>query len=185
MPTSADPLAAYTIGAALLGCAAAALAETEAGAPDRSCVLAGEIAWDDCECGQLTVAIASMFPTATFPSPAAAGAVSYRQSRCGAPTLGITYNATILRCMPTGGADADPPPCEDLAAAAASAAIDAAAVRAGITCCLVEMVKAKDARNSPVIVDFLIGTQTFLGPAGACGGSNLSVTVGILNACFC
>lgn len=185
MPTSADPLAAYSIGGALLACAADSLAATDAGAPDRSCVIAGGIAWDDCECGQLTVAMTGTFPSSSFPSPAAAGAASFRQSRCGAPVLGLTYEVTILRCMPTGGADAEPPSCVELAAAAMTASIDAAAVLGGVTCCLADLVTTKDAKNRPVIVDFLIGAQAFVGPAGACGGSVLAVTVGILNACFC
>ncbi len=185
VPTSADPLAAYTIGAALLACACARLAETEAGCPDRSCVIAGGLAWDGCECSQLTVAMTGTFPTAAFPSPAASTAASFRQSRCGAPVLGLSFEVTILRCMPTGGADADPPSCTDLEAAAQTAAIDAHAVLAGVTCCLTEAVRTRDEHNRQVIVDFAIGAQSFVGPAGACGGSALTVTVGILNACFC
>lgn len=186
MPTSADPLAAYTIAALILECAADRLADTDAGTPDRACVISGGIAWDGCEdCGQLTVAITGQYPTAAFPAPAGSNAASFRQSRCGQPVLGINLEVTILRCMPVGGADADPPACADLDAAARTASIDAFAVRAGVTCCLTEMARAREPNNTPVIVDFVIGGQSFVGPAGACGGSNLSVTVGIINACFC
>lgn len=186
MPTSADPAAAYTLATMLLDCALEQLADTDAGTPERACVIAGGIAWEDsCECGDLTVAITGSYATASFPSPAATTAASFRQSRCGAPIVAHTFEVTMLRCVPTGGADAEPPPCEELSAAALTATIDADAVRRGVTCCLATAVRAKDERNSPVIVDFAVGSTSFVGPAGACGGSVLSVTVGILNASCC
>ncbi len=185
MPTSADPLAAYTIAATLLDCAAARLADTPLGEPARACVISGGIAWDDCQCGQLTVAITGQYPSAAFPSPGDSTAATFSQSRCGLPILAISYEATILRCMPNADEAGNAPPCADLDAAAASASADAFAVRAGITCCLIDMARARDARNTPVITDFVIRAQNFLGPAGACGGSALGFVVGILNACYC
>jgi len=43
--------------------------------------------------------------------------------------------------------------------------------------------KLKDMEDTREITDYLVRGQTFLGPAGGCVGSELTVTVGIKAGC--
>lgn len=188
MPTTRDPLAAYTIAESIRECITQELDSLtlSQGQPGRNCVIAGDIAWDDCECGQLTVAITDSYYTSTFPEPSPATAGRGSQSRCGPPYLAIQYRIVMLRCAPTGGEDPKPPTCEALDLAARIATEDAAAVRRGVFCCLRNLNDTRDpATNGKMIEDFRIGQQMMVGPEGFCQGSALPVTVGIVNACPC
>lgn len=186
MPTSRDPDGVYDIAERLLDCALAAVTDTPSGAPGRACVVHGAVAWDDCECGQLTVAIAGISPSAQFPTLALApGPSGPMQSRCGAPLLVIEYNVTMLRCMATTDDAGSAPPCDLLGSDAQIAARDAWAVRTGIVCCLQEMRTERDERGATYISEWTTGVQSMVGPAGRCGGSNLQVFVGIQNGCNC
>lgn len=179
-----DPLAAYTLAERIRVCAHDRIAATAAGAPDRSCVIAGGIAWDNCECGQLTVAIREAFFSQNFPSPAATTADQFGTGRCGHPIIGFDLTVTMLRCVPTGDNET-PPACADLAATAQVFAIDAAAVRDGVLCCLQNMLREKNEFGVPTITGFTVGGQRFVGPEGSCGGSALDLSIGILNRCPC
>lgn len=177
---------AYDIAQRLLDCAQDRLAETDAGEVDRACVITGALAWDDCECSQLTVAITSNFPSSTFPTPAANTAAQFAGGRCGQPIIVYTLTATILRCVPVSDDSGRPPTCEALAASALAAVQDASAVRDGILCCLSEMQREKDpVTNAPTLSYFLSQSQDFVGPQGLCGGSAMTVQVGLINRCPC
>lgn len=180
-----DPLAAYTIAERLRICAYNRVAATVAGAPPRSCVITGEIAWDDCECGQLIVAITNSFASNNFPTPAISTALQFGASRCGHPIIVFEMTITMLRCVPGGGANGEAPSCTSLASAAQIAVIDAAAVRDGVLCCLSAMQVEKNASGVPTITGFTAGGQQFIGPQGNCGGSAMDVQVGVLSRCPC
>lgn len=181
MVTTADPLAIYGIAERLRECVHDRLGSTPEGAPPRSCVIAGSIAWDDCECGQLVVAMRRQYFSSNFPNEAPAPPAPPGHGRCGPPLLVAEYVISILRCAPSGGDDPNPPTCEALDAAAQSAAHDAWAVRWGAHCCLKEWRGSNDPEVS--ITDFLFRGQPFVGPMGMCQGSELTVLVGIINAC--
>lgn len=141
----------------------------------RSCTITGEIAWDDCECGQLVVSLGTTFPYTTFPNP---GVSDGSMTPCGAPTWATEYTVSILRCSPETETDA-PPSCEALGAAARLSAADAAEVNNALRCCLRDLKRSRD------INDFQIGITTFVGGEGMCQGSNTLVTVGLLGGCPC
>jgi hypothetical protein len=193
MPTSANPEAAYLIGRAMLECAVDQVAATWPGEDDpkigRACVVWGEIAWDDCECGQLVVAVNRQFPSNEFPFDAGSGvgtgvgAVS-QQSRCGSPLWLIEYTVSVLRCAPIQDDAGNPPTCEALDEHARVSSIDSWAVRTGVACCLQSLAKDLQENGATAITDYLIREQPSTGPRGGCGGSDLNVTVGIRN-CFC
>lgn len=180
-----DPLAAYNIAEMLRQCAFNKVAATAAGPPARSCVITGGIAWDDCECGQLTVAITRTFSSQNFPTPALNTAQQFGVGRCGHPIIVFDYTVTMLRCVASSSDGIGSPSCADLAASAQVTVIDAAAVRDGVICCLQTMLRARDSNGSQLITGFTAGDQQFVGPEGACGGSAMDVQVGVLYQCPC
>jgi hypothetical protein len=148
----------------LLGCVAAQIAVTPEGAPDRACVVpGGEVAWDDCECGQLTVHHTAVYPSRSFPEPDLAAPFT----KCDPPFWVAEVVITMVRCVPHGDGE-NPPSCEGLEAAAAVQDRDIEAMQMGVTCCL--------AGQFHQMRDHLT-----LGPSGACSGSELHVLVGFGN----
>lgn len=178
----------FDLAQRLLDCANDRLAETDGGAIDdgNACVITGAIAWDNCLCGSLNVAITSGFPSSNFPTPSANTTQQFGAGRCGQPILVFNLTITVLRCVPVSDEQGNPPPCEALAASALGAVQDAWAVQAGVLCCLQDMLREKDpVTNASVITAFAAQGQDFLGPQGACGGSAMTVQVGLLNRCPC
>lgn len=185
MPTTRNPEAAYLVARELLTCAKDQVNETWSAEPDmkllRTCVVWGSIAWDDCECGQLVVSIADQWPSDNFPNRP--GPQS-QQTRCGASIWVVQYLVNILRCSPVQDDQGGPPACEDLSAAARIMAVDSWAVRTGVACCLVSLSKDLNEQGATEITDYQIVGQPSQGPDGQCGGSELTVNIGMRN-CFC
>jgi hypothetical protein len=149
----------------LLDCACAALEETTCGCPDWKAVIVGTVAWDACCEGMLYVAVGSVFPSLNFPEPA-----TTRQP-CMAPLAG-TLTVGVARCAPTFDDQGNPPTCQQEQASAATAYEDAYAIMRGVVCCL-----HADRR----LYDGVAGTQSFLGPLGGCVGSELTVTLSLVD----
>lgn len=153
----------YDTAAQLLECARAKVAATEAGVPARVCVVPGaELAWDECECGQLTVHVLRQYPSRVFPTED-----RVPMAPCSTAYLVAVFAVTILRCVPIGGEDAIPPTCEELDAAARTQADDALAVFNGVMCCIDDGLR-----------EFIVLDQPTVGPAGQCAGSQLTIAVG-------
>jgi hypothetical protein len=180
--SNANPFAVFDIAVHIKECVLEWLAITGSGVPERACVVSGEVAWDDCECGQLTVAIVDEFESS---GTSLARSVTDTPGRraCGPPLYTANYIVTILRCAPTGTNTA-PPTCEELEAFARGATEDAWAVRAGVICCLDDAISQRLPNGTKLYRDFVVGTQTRVGPQGACGGSALPVAVTIDNGCY-
>jgi len=172
MPTDAVPTAAYDLAVIVRDCIAARLATDGLPAPARACVTVGEIAWDECPCGQLAVSLIELFPSETFPTFTLAPTV-----RCPPKLTVAHYTVELVRCANTGS-DISPPTCQALAADALLAVRDAHAVRAGITCCLDQAAAARS------IVDYALGRQVMIGPQGGCVGSRTDLYIGLM-ACGC
>lgn len=182
MVATSQPLAIYNVAESLRLCASEWLENTPEGTPDRSCVVAGQIAWDDCECGQLIVSIGRNFFSSNFPTEGNTPPAPPGNARgCGPPLLVAEFIVSILRCAPSGGEGPAPPACSELDTAAQSAVHDAWAVRWGVHCCLKSWAGSNDQEVS--IADFILRGQSFVGPQGMCMGSELNVVVGIINAC--
>lgn len=166
-----DPAAMFEIADRLRVCIEEQISPEMA----RSCVISGEIAWDDCECGQLAVSVDQMFPYSQFPEP---GSIDGTQGPCGTPTWGFGLTVSLLRCSPETE-DESPPPCNELAIAAQQSIEDAVLANNALRCCLAGMRKDRE------IVDFNLGTTEFVGGEGLCQGSNTTVVIGIGGGCPC
>lgn len=180
--SNANPFAVYDIAQHIKECVLERLATTTDGVPDRACVISGELAWDNCECGQLTVAIIDEYESSGT-SLARSTTESPGRRECGPPLYTANYVVTMLRCAPTG-TTTGPPTCDELEAFARGATEDAWAVRAAVICCLSSAIKDRLPNGTKLYRDFVVGTQTRVGPQGACGGSALPVAVTIDNGCY-
>jgi hypothetical protein len=179
---NANPFAAYDIAQHIKACVLERLETTTDGLPERACVISGELAWDACECGQLTVAILNEYE-ASATGVARSTTDTPGRRACGPPLFSIQYMVTMLRCAPTGS-NTEPPTCDELELFARGATEDAWAVRAAVICCLDEAISQRLPNGTKLYRDFTVGTQTRIGPQGACGGSQLPVSVIIDNGCY-
>lgn len=180
--SNANPLAVFDIAMHIKDCILPWLETTSKGLPERACVISGEVAWDNCECGQLTVAMQSEYEAASSNVPRSGTATPGRRE-CDPPLYTANYLVTMVRCAPTG-TSTKPPTCKELEDFARTSTEDAWAVRAGVICCLSAAIREKLPNGTKLYVDFVVGTQTRIGPQGACGGSQLPVSVTIHNGCY-
>jgi hypothetical protein len=161
----------HTMLAELINVVSDALAATDAGRPDRTCVVPGQIAWDDCECGQLATTIVQWFFSDTFPGDTTPSTAV--QTPCRAAWVVAECTMSILRCAPQPVGDDLAPTCAKLSAAALTQAIDAHVVRRTVACTLAEW--ADEYR----LVEYTIGAQTSVGPEGMCVGSEITFFVSL------
>jgi hypothetical protein len=170
----------YDAAAFLLDCACVALATTEGGCPERRCVVPGAAAEavNCCEGeGQLTVALARVFPSRTFPTPDVG-----TPNNCDAPYTVAAYTVEMFRCMPVGQMQFAPT-CDELDTTAFLTMQDVWAVRNGITCCL-----RNEAQSVPVLghgYRWSLGDHAPQLPEGSCVGTRLEVAVGFLTCWEC
>lgn len=178
MFSNANPFAGYELAEHLMECIRPYLAGTTGGLPNRMCITTGEIAWDDCECGQLAISATTQYESANFPQPWT-GDQNQGVGKCGPPLFVYQYTVSMTRCAPTSE-DENPPPCADLAAAARITMEDAWAVRAGIMCCMCAGVRPGP-NGMKTFERYWVGPQTEVGPAGMCQGSEITVAIGVKN----
>jgi len=149
----------------VLDCCCSALEKTICGCPDRAFVSAGAVAWDRCcDGGQLWVGVERVFAYDRFPAPATV-------VNC-MPPLAADLVVGILRCAPTVNDQGEAPSCDALSASAAQVYEDAYAVVNGVLCCLVPTHKERL---------FVMGAQRPVGPAGGCVGTELRLTVALVD----
>lgn len=166
----------FDIATTILECVRARIVD-EAGSPDfdRVCVVPGEVAWDACDCGQLTINNPTQFSSNVFPSPITGG----DQTQCGAPLIASTFTITALRCSPSNDRNGHPPKCSALANAAKQLYSDKFYMRAATLCCLASL------QMTNVLEQYTVGNIIEVGPRGGCVGAELSFTVGVINGCLC
>jgi len=150
----------------LLDCCCSALEKTACGCPGRAFVSAGAVAHDDCcACdGQLWVGVERVFAYDRFPAPAG-------MLTC-LPPLAADIVIGVIRCAPTVDDNGNPPTVDALNASSAQVYEDAYAVMNGVLCCLAPTSKARPA---------VIGNQRPVGPAGGCVGTELRLTVALVD----
>lgn len=180
--SNANPFAVYDIAVRIRDCVMEWLATTTDGEPKRACIVAGAIADDNCECGQLAVSMQSNYESSGTNLPRS-GTTTPGRRECGPPLFTADFLVSILRCAPTG-TQAAPPTCAELDASARGAAEDAWAVRAGVICCLSAAIRDRLPNGTKLYTDFVVGQQNWVGPRGACVGSELPVSVTIQNGCY-
>ncbi|MCM1964833.1 hypothetical protein [Streptomyces sp. G1] len=188
------PLAVHDLAEDVLMCVCVALDQAavdvpgQPGCPDcRACLVPGTVAWDSCEdpCaagpagagGQLTVNVARMYPSTSFP-------VEDREVRglrgCTLPTYtAVELVITLLRCVPGPDEGGCPPTCEELAAAARVLHVDLATVYNALLCCLPGTAPNPRGRR------YVIGTSKTIGPEGGCVGLEQRVTVALYGCSPC
>lgn len=151
-----------------------AVAASTAGVVDRVCLLVpGEVAWDNCECGQLAQTITDVYPSVSFPTPAS----DQRTTPCGPLLTVAQVRLSLVRCVRTVDSSGVPPSCADLLADAARLEVDRYTARATLACYL------RSLRDSYQIDDFAVGAATSTGPQGMCAGFDLAYTVGVGSPC--
>lgn len=175
MAATTEQAATYTMAKRLLTCVHEQLAATTAGAPARAMVVTGaEIAWDDCECGQLTVHMLRTYPSDQFPVLKQVGPFD----RCEAAYTVAEYVVTILRCVPVQDDTGRAPTPAAMDAAAQVDHEDRWAVRRGVACCF----ENDDPRRR---TKRLIQEQLAVGDEGQCAGSELHLFVAFNNCVEC
>lgn len=138
--------------------------------PDRSGVVPGLVAWDDCTCGVLATTWTTLMGSDSFPQEKVA--VS---GNCDTAWEVIEIAVQVIRCapVPKGARNALAPSVTDLSAAARLMVMDAEqAVRAST----VLLCGMKDAGD---VVDFMVGRCMSVGPEGGCVGSELRMYVAL------
>lgn len=174
-----NPLAAFQLAEHLLDCIKPYIDTTSSGPPSRACVHTGEIAWDDCECGQLIVSLIDQYESDTFPNPAQAE-TNAGARKCGAPLWVYHYQVSMLRCAPIGD-EHHPPTCAEVTEAARVTIEDAWAVRTGLFCCLCRGVERDPDTGIKLFDRYLVNPQTMDGPEGACQGSLIELFIAVPN----
>lgn len=163
-------------GIIVSGCAAALTAQSSGGAVNRSFVTLGEVAWDNCQCGQLALTITRIYLSQTFPQDA-----SRQQTRCPTGYVVADCSLSIVRCVPGPDTNGNPPKEAALTAAAGIELQDAFVVWDKTECILMTMYSA-----TPYgIMEYIMLDQTSLGPQGNCGGTELHFKIGFNRAGIC
>jgi PKD repeat protein len=171
VPVGGSDIAIYQCAAALLAYVKAQLAATAAGWPSdaRNCVVPGQLAWDECECGLLAVEWIGNIFTNALPA-----SVQETDDGCNS-MVGINLRVTALRCAPQPVQPAIAPTCTALDASAQTQFIDSLAMTRGVAFA----VKALEDTN--VILTYSFGGASPTGPQGGCVGVTIDVTLGVVN----
>lgn len=169
------PQAFHQVAQLLVTNVEAALATSLGGPVERACVVPGEVVWDSCNCGLLAVTVRRWFLTDNFPeSSAAFGANTIRATPCDLPWLVGELRVQVIRCAPIPDGNALSVPCPDLDAAAQVLLSDAYVTLTEVVSTLCGL------READEIIDYALGDQETLGPAGDCVGSELLAQVGLM-----
>jgi len=133
----------------------------------RSGVVPGSIAWDECDCGMLAVTVEQIYPTETFPDLMTEVAGGCDVSREAAEIV-----IQVVRCAPGPDGQSLAPTVAELDASAQEVLRDAWEVITATRGVLCQMLADSD------ITDFLLRPLTSVGPNGQCVGNELRVFVG-------
>lgn len=143
---------------------------------NRVGVVIGEIADDDCQCGQLVISEQRRYPSRDFPVEEVD-----HQAECGEPWLVVDALLSLTRCVPGPDGSGNPPSVADLSAAASQLSTDMGRVRRAVLCCLTALYDLHDQG----VEAFELGAQDVTGPLGGCAGFTLRVLIGYTNDCGC
>lgn len=170
------PLAFYTVASELLDEIAFDLDSATGERPERVCVYPGsDIAWDECECGQLAAAVQRWYLSDNFPLDrfAAIGGAGNVTSACDAAYDVAELLISVTRCIAQPEIPRLAPPCAKLDQNAQETITEAYVVRTTAARVLCEMLR--DDR----IVDFVVREQRSRGHQGLCAGSDLTVLIAL------
>lgn len=177
----ADDTSVYDLGAWLLECARAALADTSGGAPGRRYVSVGRPAHDNCCAGggQLTVASIRKYPSSAFPTP------TTDTAPCGGKYLVVQFEIEVIRCAPSPAPDGTAPSAALLNDSARAIEVDGRAVYSAVRCCMSERIRGWQQGGFAAGFEGYIDSQVPVAPEGGCAGSRTTVVVGVPDGCDC
>jgi hypothetical protein len=171
-------LSPYDVAARIVACAYDAVDHGAGLTIARLGVVPGEIAWDDCACGQLVISEDRRYPSRAFPLEE----IDYA-ANCGEPWLVVVFTLSMTRCVPGPDQNGNPPSVAALQVAAAQLMTDKLKIRRAVMCCLNELYDA--VYPADTIDAFHIGAQETIGPNGGCGGSEMQILIGYTQDCEC
>jgi hypothetical protein len=157
----------YTVATAILAAANGAITK----AVNRALITTGQIAWDDCCDGQLAVSVTRVAPTEAFPTEQVTLVL---MGSCSPAYELAEISVQIVRCAPQALNGQQAPTVTALSDAAKQTLIDANQVRRSVTKALCSLKE-----DIPQRLDYFIRDQLFLGPEGACAGSELRLYAGL------
>jgi hypothetical protein len=167
-------LSAYQVASGSVQAVYAAVDHTTDWPINRTGVVIGEVAWDNCQCGQLVVTEVRRFPSSAFPLEQVD-----HTAECNEPWLVIQFLLSLTRCVAVSNESGDPPAIALLDASAQQNSKDMTAARKALMCYL------SSQYDTNAIAGFEIGSQEVTGPGGSCAGFDMTFMVGYTNDCGC
>lgn len=165
---SADTVV-YDVSKNLLDCIGNGLEQLGLPIPCRICVVPGQIAYDDCNGGQLVVTTLQEYGSYSFPAVSTDITDGYG---CGPPYLAAEYLFSLMRCAPVPQGVTPVVPCVELDATASLIGRDSYVMRTSLQCCLNNLVETN------IIADYTMAPVMRVGPQGGCVGNEVRVRVG-------
>jgi hypothetical protein len=147
-----------------------ALAASAGGSVQRACVVPGDIAWDECDCGLLAISPNRWFLSDTFPASTGPGS---RNGPCELAWLVGELVIQVIRCAPNPRQGATSPTCAQLSAGAQVLVSDAYVTLATTLRILCEL------KEQGRIIDFSLNDEITRGPEGGCVGVELRAQVAV------
>jgi hypothetical protein len=138
----------------------------------RAGVVPADVVWDDCSCGLLAVTVTRFFLSDNFPADTTTTG-EIRIGPCDLPWLVGEIHLDVVRCAPLPSGQELAPSVEALDASAQVLLDDAwrALSRATQELCAL--------KENEMIIDYVTGEQTAVGPLGDCVGTDLRLLVAL------
>ncbi len=152
-----------------------ALATSTGGPVHRAYVTVGEVAWDECNCGQLTLSVGRIYPSRRFADDFS----TIKVGNCDNTLLICDMSLSIVRCVPGPDTNGNPPLPTALTDAARTIMSDTYVVRQTLAC----MIRGMYVANQ--VADWLIGDDVPVGPMGGCAGRELHFKLAWSQDCEC
>jgi hypothetical protein len=167
-------LSPYDLAVTVEACIYAAIDHSANWPINRHGVVIGEIAWDDCACGQLVVSETRRYGATAFPLEAVIGT-----DNCNEPWLVVAYTVSLTRCVAVSQQSGEPPAISSLQASAQQNSLDMTQARRALQCCL------SSHYDDNTLLAWEIGSQEVTGPGGQCAGFDMTFFAGWSNDCGC
>jgi hypothetical protein len=159
----------------LVGDVNAALATTTLGRTDRAIVAPGvDIAWDNCQCGQLAAFHKRTYRSRNFPQDA-----TDQFTKCDNFTVVFDLSMTLVRCVAIMSDNGVPPKPAQVLADLQNQEEDAYVLWTTLDCSLREL----QAVN--LVSSYIINQETTLGPQGGCAGTQVDFKLSLYPPCPC
>jgi hypothetical protein len=143
---------------------------------DRVCLMVpGDIAWDECDCGQLAQTVTAVSPSNAFPQVTADTGIT----PCGPNQLVVAVTLSLIRCVTGPDDSGHSPKCSVLLRDALQIERDRFIARTQLRCYL------KNLYDQNLLTGFTVGGATTVGPNGLCAGIEMNYSFGLVNAGCC